>query len=174
MCTNIMIEKNLIGAMWKEEISYRMKKIVFLLVATLCMLMAGCNNEFAEQEYNSIDKISQKEDHYAKEVSVFNPIEGGYYLTVSKFDGRETLWSDKIEEEQEMKIDFSFSLSAGQAKIVHIDAEGNVTTVIECLPESSTDGYVTKTISLKSGENRLRIVGYDCEDIDLKMLFEEP
>ena len=72
-----------------------------------------------------------------------------------------------------MEIDFSFSISEGQAKIVHIDAAGNVTTIIECLPETSTDGFVTKTIALKSGENRLKIVGYDCEDVDLKMLFEE-
>lgn len=109
-----------------------------------------------------------------KECSVFNPIDGGYALTVSKFDGRETLWSDTLEEDQDIEIDFSFILSEGQAKIVHIDAEGNVTTVIECLPENSTDGFVTKTVSLKSGENRLKIVGYDCEDVELKMLFEEP
>lgn len=149
-----------------------MKKIIFLLVVSLCIFITGCNNEFAEQDYNSVDKISQKEDHYAKESSIFNPIEGGYSLIVSKFDGYETLWSDKVTEEQRMKVDFSFSLSKGQAKIVHIDADGNVTTVIECSPESSTDGFVTKTIALKSGENRLRIVGYDCKDIDLKMLFE--
>lgn len=150
-----------------------MKKILMLLVVSLCLFMTACSNEFAKREYDSDDKISQQEDRYAKETSIFNPIEGGYSLIVSKFDGRETLWSAVLEENQDMEVDFSFSLSAGQAKIVHIDAEGNVTTVIECLPETSTDGFVTKTIALKSGENRLKIVGYDCEDVDLKMLFEE-
>lgn len=149
-----------------------MKKSIILLVISLCLFITACDNQFAKEDYNSVEKIAQKEDHYAKESSIFNPIEGGYSLIVSKFDGYETLWSDKVAEEQEMEIDFSFSLSEGQAKIVHIDGDGNVTTVIECSPESCTDELVTKTVLLKSGKNRLRIVGYDCEDIDLEMLFE--
>lgn len=151
-----------------------MKKSLILLVVLLCMFMTACNNEFAKQDYNSVEKIAKEEDHYAKESSIFNPIEGGYSLIVSKFDGYQTLWSGRVEEEQEMEIDFSFTLSGGQAKIVHIDDVGNVTTVIECSPESCTDEIVTKTVFLKSGKNRLRIVGYDCENIDLEMLFEEP
>lgn len=149
-----------------------MKKIRCLLVVLLCLFMTGCSNEFAKQQYDSTDKIVQMTDRYAKSNSVFNPIDGGYKLTVSKFDGRQTLWTDTLKEEQDIEIDFDFSLSAGKAKVVHIDAEENVTTVIECVPETSTDGVVTKTVSLKSGKNRLKIVGYDCEDVELKMLFE--
>ncbi len=52
----------------------------------------GCGNEFAKQEYNDDEKIVQITDRYAKSNSVFNPIEGGYSLTASQFDGRETLW----------------------------------------------------------------------------------
>ena len=150
-----------------------MKKAVTILIILLCMIMTGCSNEFAEMEYDSIDKISKTEDRYTKEVSIFNTIEGGYELTISKFDGRETLWSDTLDENENIEVDFSFTLSKGQAKVVHIDDDGNVTTVIECLPETSTDGFVTKTISLKSGLNRLKIVGYDCKDVELKMLFKE-
>ena len=70
-----------------------------------------------------------------------------------------------------MEINISFHLSKGQAKIVHIDNDNNVTTVLECVPDTSTDGFVTKTIPLKSGQNRLKIVGYDCENIDLNIQF---
>ena len=157
-----------------RSVRYVNSKFKIVWLSALCLFMLGCSNGFAEREYDSSEKISQTEDRYAKEVSVFNQIEGGFVLTVSKFDGRETLWSDTLEEDQNMEIEFSFSLSAGRAKIVHVDAKGNVTTVMECLPEDSTDGFITKTVSLKSGENRLKIVGYDCEDVDLKMLFEEP
>lgn len=151
-----------------------MKKLKIILISLLCLIMTSCSNEFAKREYDSNEKISQIADHYAKEVSVFKSIEGGYSLTVSKFNGRETLWEETVEENQDMKIDFSFTLTKGKAKIVYIDDEDNVTTVIECTPETSTDGFVTKTVSLKSGKNRLKIVGYDCEDIDLRMLFTEP
>lgn len=149
-----------------------MKKIILLWMVSLCLLLSGCNNEFAKQEYDSAEKIAQEADRYAKAVSVFNTIDGGYSLTVSQFDGRQTLWTDTVEEEQDIEIDFSFFLSKGQAKIVHIDAEGNVTTIIERVPENATTEFVTKTVTLKKGKNRLKIVGYDCEDIDLKMLFE--
>lgn len=150
-----------------------MKKMKLLLLILLCLFMTGCSNEFAEKEYDSDKKIAKTEDRYAKENSVFNPIDGGYSLTVSKFDGRETLWTDTVEDEQDIEIDFSFTLSQGQAKIVHIDAEGNVTTVMECSPETSTVEFITKTVSLKSGKNRLKIVGYDCKDVDLKMVFAD-
>lgn len=149
-----------------------MKKIISVLVLSLCLIMTGCENEFAEQEYTSEEKISQKEDRYAKVNSVFNSVDGGYVLTVSEFDGRETLWSDTLDENKTIEIEISFALSAGQSKLVHIDAEGNVTTVIECTPETSTDEFVTKAIELRQGENRLKIVGYDCEDVYLEMLFE--
>lgn len=148
-----------------------MKKSCMLLIIVLFMFMTGCSNKFAENEYDSMEKIIENEDRYAKEDSIFNPIDGGYSLTVSKFDGRQTLWKDTLENSQSVKIEFSFELTKGQAKIVHIDTEGNVTTLIECTPETSTDGYVTKTVSMTSGENRLKIVGFDCENIDLEMLF---
>ncbi len=151
-----------------------MKKFKFLLIGLLCLFLTGCSNEFAKQEYDANEKISQMTDRYAKQISVFNPIEGGYSLTVAKFDGRETLWSDILEENQNIEVDFYFNLSKGKAKIVHVDADGNVTTVMECIPETCTDEYVTKVVSLKKGKNGLKIVGYDCEDIDLKMLFAEP
>ncbi len=151
-----------------------MRKYRIVLLCVLSLLMTACSNEFAKREYNSDEKIAQDADQYAKEVSVSNSKNDEYSLTVSKFNGRETLWEKTIKENQEIEIDFNFKLSKGQAKIVYIDSEDNVTTVIECLPETSTDGFVTKTLSLKSGKNRLKLVGYDCEDIDLKMVFTEP
>ncbi len=151
------------------------KKIVLITVTALfCLLLAGCSNGFARQQYNSTDQISRSEDNYAKKDSVFNPIDGGYSLIVSEFDGRETLWSRILKEEQSIAIDFSIILSKGQMKIVHVDADANVTTLIECSPDNSTEGFETKTVTLKKGQNRLKIVGYDCEGLELKMLFEEP
>lgn len=150
-----------------------MKKYIILIFAALCLSMTGCSNGFAKREYNSIEKISKTEDRYAKEDSVFNPIEGGYSLIVSKFDGRETLWSDTLNQNQNIEISFSLRLSKGQAKVVHVDEEGNVTTIIECSPETTPAGFVTRKVSFKSGNNRLKVVGYDCEDMELKMLFTD-
>ncbi len=148
-----------------------MKKLKITLISLLFLLMMACSNEFARQEYNSNEKIALINDHYAKEISVFNSTNEEISLTISKFNGRQTLWTKKLEKNEDMKIKLSFCLSKGQAKIVHIDNDNNVTTVIECVPDTSTDGFVTKTISLKNGQNRLKLVGYDCENIDIKIQF---
>lgn len=66
-----------------------MKKWIIILGLLLSLIMTGCNNEFAKQEYDSSEKILQQEDRYAKETSIFNPVDGGYLLTISKFDGRD-------------------------------------------------------------------------------------
>lgn len=151
-----------------------MKKLKIILVCLMSLFMTACGNGYARREYDSDEKISQMSDHYAKEDSVFHAVDGGYSLTVSKFNGRETLWKETIEENRNIDIDFSFHLSKGQAKVVHIDPDGNVTTVMECSPDAVTDGFTAKSVALKSGQNRLKIVGYDCEDLELEMLFEEP
>jgi len=150
-----------------------MKRFGLLLCVVLCFSLIGCvNNVFAEREYSSDEKIAEEADRYAKYNSVFNPIEGGYSLVVQEFDGRQTLWSDNQGEENECEIDFSLTLSEGQAKVVHIDKDDNVTTVLECTPETITDGYVTKKVVLREGKNRLKFVGYDCRDVNLEVIFK--
>lgn len=154
-----------------------MKKIfiIVLICSIVCLAigLTGCGNEFAKQEYNDTEKIAQIEDSYAKDNSVFNPIDGGYSLTVSKFNGRQTLWSKTLEKSAEIEIQFDFSISSGSAKVVYIDCNNNVTVLIECSQNISNEQTATKTVSLTSGLNRLKIVGYDCKDIDLKILFDE-
>lgn len=148
----------------------------YLVVLFMCFMLTGCSNGFAQKEYNAIDKIAETEDRYAKENFVFNPIDGGYSLVVAKFDGRETLWTKPLEDNKDTEIKIKLSLSEGTAKIVHLDEDGGVITIMECTGDNSTDGYILKTLSLKKGLNRIKIVGYGCRNIDLELLspdFEE-
>lgn len=148
----------------------------YLLVLFICVMLTGCNNVFAQKEYNTIDKIAETEDRYATESYIFSPIDGGYSLVVAKFDGRETLWTKALEDNKDIEIKIKLSLSEGTVKVVHIDEDGGVITIIEYTGDNSTDGYVSKTVSLKKGLNRIKIVGYGCRDIDLELLssdFEE-
>ena len=46
-------------------------------------------------------------------------------------------------------VKVKLSLSEGTAKIVHVDQDGYVTTIIECTPDNCTEEYVVKTVSLK-------------------------
>ena len=149
-----------------------MKKIKLFVVVLLAFCMLGCSNTYAKEEYDSLEKLASEGDRYSKEGSVFNPIEGGYSFTVSKFDGRQTLYTWYFPEDLELSMEILCSLTGGTGKLVHVDAEGNVTTIVECNSEISA--AVIKSISLKQGRNDIKFVGYDCETLDLKMYFEEP
>ena len=150
--------------------------IIVLICLIVCVTigLTGCGNEFAKQEYNDAEKIAQIEDRYAKENSVFNPINGGYALTASKFNGRQTLWNKTVEENADMEVRLDLSVSSGHVKVVHIDCDNSITVLAECSQANSDKQSVMKSLSLKVGLNRFKIVGYNCKDIDLKLYFDEP
>lgn len=149
-----------------------MKKKFLIFVALFVIFLIGCSNTYAKEEYNSLEKLVSQGDRYSKAGSVFNPIEGGYSFTVSKFDGRQTLYTWNIPEDKELSMEIICSLTDGTGKLVHVDADGNATTLVECDEETSV--AVIKTILLKQGRNDIKFVGYDCKNLDLKMYFEEP
>lgn len=155
-----------------------MKKIFTSILVCLIMIaiigLTGCSNDFAKQEYDSTEKIVQTSDRCSESKSAFKSIDGGYSLTVSKFDGRQTLWKKTLKDNTAMEIRLDLSISAGYAKVVFIDSDNNVDVLIECTQDTLTEQSATKTVSLTNGLNRIKIVGYDCEGLDLKMLFEEP
>lgn len=150
-----------------------MKKIKYVFLMILCLFLIGCNNEFAEKEYEDTEKIAASADRYSKEVSVYNQNNGGFILTVSKFNGRETLWTKSYKEACEVTFDVSFVLSEGKAKVVHIDEDETVITVMECTSDTCSSEFVTVNVPMKKGKNRIKIVGYDCEDLKLEMLPHE-
>ena len=149
-----------------------MKKISFFWVVLFAVYLIGCNNTYAKEEYDSLEKLASQGDRYSKEGSVFNPIEGGYSFTVSKFDGRQTLHTWNLSDDLELSMEILCSLTDGIGKLIHVDSDGNVTTIVECNKDNSA--AVIKTVSLKQGRNDIKFVGYDCENIDLKMYFDEP
>lgn len=142
----------------------------FLLLGIIMVILTGCGNTFAKKEYYDTNKIAAAEDRYSKENSVFNPIDNGYLLEVKKFDGRQTLWTKTLEDDEKINIKIKLSLSEGTVKIVHVGGDGHVTTIIECTPDDCVEEDIVKTVSLKRGLNKIKIIGYGCKNIDLELL----
>lgn len=146
-----------------------MRKVRLLTIFMICAMLTGCNNDFAERQYDSNAKIAESEDHYAKSGSVLNRYDDRVDMTVEKFDGRQTVWSKEYSENQDVEIELTLTLVSGKVKLVHIDDDGNVSTIVECTSDSGIEQTTTYTVSMKDGRNRLKIVGYDCQDIDFSM-----
>lgn len=151
----------------KGETSVR--KVKLLTIFVICVMLTGCNNDFAERQYDSNAKIAESGDRYAKSGSVMNAIGDSVDLTVQKFDGRQTVWSKEYSENQDVEIEFLLTITSGKVKLVHIDEDGNVSTIVECTSDSGIEQTTTYTVSMKEGRNRIKIVGYDCRDIDFSM-----
>ena len=147
-----------------------MKKVfsILVLLVSACLLFAGCGNEYAEKEYNDLEKIADSADRYSKSVSTFSQLNNVFTLKSEKFDGRETLWRETVSSEKEIEIEVNLSVSKGAAKLVYIDNDNNVSTIIECSSETSKQQSITEKLTLKKGLNRLKIVGKGCNDLNLR------
>ena len=145
-----------------------MKRTAMILAAALCLTMTACSNEFAEKEYDNAEKIVQTSDQYAKSMSAMTWKNNELSFSAAKFDGRETLWSENVIQEGEVEISVSLSLEAGMAKLVYIDPDDNITELIE----SSYASDITRTITMPEGRNRIKLVGYGCEDVELECVLE--
>lgn len=152
-----------------------MKKKLYLLLFLLILCMSGCSNSYAKEEYYSEEKLVAQGDRYSKKGSVFKSIDGGYSFTVSGFDGRETLKIWNVKEAQDLELNVFFSLSSGHGKLICVDENESITTLLEYTSrQEQTDEALSLTVPLSSGKNRLKFVGYDCKDVDITILLEEP
>lgn len=142
-----------------------MKKFALILIAEMCLMLAGCrSNEFAKEEYNQASKIAA-DNRYAETGFNLTTVDNGFNVKAKKFDGRDTLWTITEETGCDAAVQVWFSLSKGKAKLVLIDDNGDVFTVAEASGE--VDMLKGTMIYLNKGENRFKLVGYDCKNVEI-------
>lgn len=150
------------------------KKIAIMLLAALCLLFSGCSNAFAKDEYDDDQKIAAS-DHYS--ASKLKTIEttASRTLSASKLEGWITVWTYSSDEDKAVNAKVSLGLAEGKAKLVHIDGNGNVTKLMEYESSGGTDvagkGSADRLIRLTKGENTIKLAGYDCKTVEVKLEF---
>lgn len=157
----------------KNKITGKMKRFGIVCILVMGLLLTGCNNKFAKEQYDSDIQIAEGGDRYVKTNSVLNNYGNNVTYTIGKFDGRETLWEANCSSATWVDITLVFTLDEGKAKLVQIDEDGNVSTVVECTPDSEVNELTTYSIQLKEGKNRLKFVGYDCKNVTFYMEIKE-
>ncbi len=146
-----------------------MKKIIVTLILLLGVLLTGCSNGFAKSEYDNNELIAEDTDRYAKSVSVLNVVGNSIKFTVGSFDGRQKLWSESYDSDRNVLISLKLTLESGMAKIVHIDSDNNVEVIAECDGGKANDEPIVYNIAMSKGENRIKIVGYECKELNVDM-----
>ncbi len=151
-----------------------MKKIFIMMTAALCVLLTGCNNKFAQDEYDDPAKIASS-DRYAKEKSVINTNDSGFTLEIGRFDGRETVWKYTADEDGELSFSTSFEISDGKAKLVFVSADENITIISDLIADKMDPLGVSSdkvTVKVKKGENYFKLLGCDAKNVKAKLSIE--
>lgn len=149
-----------------------MKKSILLLLLAVCMLLSGCGNAYAKDEFDNDQQIAASDRNSAKKLKTTEQT-GGATLKASKFDGWLTVWTYTSDEDMAIAVKVTVGMSAGTAKVVHVDGSGKVTRLFGY--EAAGGGDVTKSsaetvVRLKKGENKIKLAGYDCKDVEMSYL----
>lgn len=153
-----------------------MKKSILLLILAVCMLFSGCSNAFAKDEFDNDQQIAAS-DRYAATKLTTTEQTGGSTLGASKFDGWLTVWTYTSDEDMAIAVRVSVGMDKGTAKVVHVDGSGKVTR-LAAYESASSGGAITGSsadtvVRLTKGENKIKLVGYDCENVEVKITFGE-
>ncbi len=161
-----------------------MKKLLFVLICALslgiaCLTFSGCftikislvDEEFAQRDYDDNEKIAG-EDLYRKGDAYTEHKNGKFEGSYEEFSGRETIVECPSKVDKEVSVELSLYTENGKVKVVFVDAEDNVTTLLEYESGDTSGQYskeTTAAVNFLKGENRFKIVGYDCEDLAVQL-----
>lgn len=147
------------------------KKILsILLFAIVTLMICGCGYDMYEI-YSTDADIAQENDTFDLNDSSQN-IDGNNYFGEYKLDGYGLIWNYISDEEKDIKAKYYLNVKNGKAKIVFIDDNDNVTTLVENTNESEYIGNASLNINIKKGLNRIKVVGYKAE-MDVSLSIDE-
>lgn len=131
--------------------------ILFLAFFSLCLV--GCAIARHENMYGSDKNIAAESDRYNMvQFTGSTDTENQYSFSVSSINGTKTIWNYTATEAGE-EVTLTATLcetSGGWVKMVLIDPEGNVTTLVEANAQEQQQGH---SFTAGQGTYRVKLVG---------------
>ena len=144
----------------KSEMRNKRKLSVYsiiLLLLSLSFTFAGCSKVSSYQEsiYSDESKIIKEADSYSYIIRTGSTKDNISTIGFKTFNGMETLWTINTEERGTLTIDYDTVIEQGKFKLVLINPNNEVQTILE------NEQSGTATIEMIKGKSRLKIVGLD-------------
>lgn len=133
---------------------------VFLIILVLtAMAMTGCTSgsRYQKSVFNDDDKIINGEDSYTYKKRIGNMVKDKIDMKFGIFTGIETVNKIKAEKDGELLFTFQSKINEGDFKVVLITPDDEIINILEGTSEG------TKTIPIKKGVNRIRLVGREAK-----------
>lgn len=138
-----------------------MKKVwkIITTAGMTIMLVSGCALNTGARVYN--DEKALAEDYSSYNLTNFSGSQSENTVSglAEKLEGMDTIWKYDAEEMTEVKITYSLTVTSGKAKLVYVDPDGTVSTLLECSAGEDVGQSEAETLKVKEGENRIRLVG---------------
>ena len=136
----------------------------------LCVIMisaSGCGDMNASYDDNAA--IARSGDSYSSKNA--SSIQIGGNLTVSAtLTGTKTIWRYETKNETDVTLSYLlFVTNGGKAKLVLITPDDEVIILSESTDNTGNSEMQSQTVSLKPGNNRIKIVGYDAPKFNLEL-----
>lgn len=143
---------------------------LFLFSILLFSLLSLCSCGLSDDFYNNQTELISSSDTWSATNSV-QSIKDHIYTGSYNFTGYKTIWSYNSDEEKVITAPYSLKLKSGQAKLILITEDNEVSTIIQNTKNSCvTEGKLG--IHVKKGLNRIKFVGNNA-DAELKLTIEE-
>ena len=146
-----------------------MKKIITMLVLCLTVItIAACGN--LNDAYHDNAEIARTGDSNSTRGARSSTIGNELTVSTTGMTGTRTIW--RYTANSEVDVTFSYSLSVnggGKAKLVLIAPDGEVIILAENTDNTTNREMQSQTITLRRGNNRVKIVGFDAPAFDLKL-----
>lgn len=145
-----------------------MRKSALTGLVLVASMMIGCGQNPKVAIYNNDARIASDGNSYNFYADVDQDWEdSSYTATVNGMDGMDTVWSCNADDDSIVEIDFDMGLSTGAAKLVFIDPDGKLETIVECSSEGAETG--SKAVKIKKGNNRIKLVCRDKAELDMAL-----
>lgn len=148
-------------------------KTILKLTAALFLIsgFAACFNNPMTAVYDSDIKIAGPSNTYNL-TNIDQSIDGQNYIcNVERFEGMDTIWTYEAPADETSELNCLISVSSGKLKLVLIEPDNTLTTIVELTAETEQENSQTFPLNLKKGENRIKVVtGADTQfDMELSV-----
>lgn len=130
--------------------------VSIIIIGAVSFFISNYGGNYKKNIYGDNSKIITEYDTYSYNRQVCNNTDGKL-KSKFRFTGMDTIYKLDSEDGGVASIKYNVNITSGKFKIVLINPNDEITTVIEGTGEG------TKDIELSSGESRIKLVGKDAK-----------
>ena len=146
------------------------KRLQAALLCICILLLPGCSADAFNRAYNDDTIIAGGADSKLALTSI-GGWSGDEYTLRATMTGTQTIWSYSATEDCELPISVLLSVAeGGKAKLGLVSPDDVVTTIVENTDNTVEEEPTEITLSLKKGQNRIKLVGYDAPKLELMLI----